>query len=76
MEDIVQDLVVRMSEDINDKLEYYVRNLAVPPIKGRLTEGKLRWRGIRMIIMDGGRKRWIEQRGKKISPTIELVIKL
>lgn len=38
----------------------------VPPIKGDLTAGKLKWRGIK-IYYDGKRFMWVTQRGKKIS---------
>jgi len=71
---IVQDTINSMVKDINDKMEFCVRNFALPPISGQLTKGKLRWRGIRLIIADNGNKRWIEQRGQKISPVFVLKV--
>jgi len=45
---------------------------AEPPIKGKITKGKIRWRGIKLIqqVTPKGYRTWLEQRGKRISPTI------
>ena len=52
--------------------EYALRNVAEPPVKGKITRGKIRWRGIRLVVKDsfGKHERWLEQRGKRISPVI------
>jgi hypothetical protein len=49
-----------------------LRIMAEPPIKGDITKGKVRWRGIRIVQHNDGfkYKKWLEQRGKQISPTI------
>ena len=49
-----------------------LRIMAEPPIKGEITKGKIRWRGIRIVQYNDGFKytKWLEQRGKQISPTI------
>jgi hypothetical protein len=50
-----------------------LRVMAEPPIKGEITKGKIQWRGIRMIVQhnDGFKyTKWLEQRGKQISPKI------
>lgn len=39
---------------------------AVPPIKGEITAGKVKWRGIKFY--EQGNYMWIAQRGKRISP--------
>ena len=46
--------------------------MAEPPIKGEITKGKVRWRGIRIVQQNDGFKytKWLEQRGKQISPKI------
>lgn len=46
--------------------------MAEPPIKGEITKGKVRWRGIRIVHQNDGFKytKWLEQRGKQISPKI------
>ncbi len=56
--------------------ETALRTVAQPPIKGEITKGKIQWRGIRLCTqMDGLTSyKWIEQRGKQISPKIYLEI--
>ena len=46
--------------------------IAEPPIKGKITKGKIKWRGIKIIQYNDGYKytKWLEQRGKQISPKI------
>lgn len=41
-----------------------------PPIKEPVTRGKLRWRGVNVVHQ--GSKRWVEQRGVKISGVFEV----
>jgi len=49
-----------------------LRTMAEPTIKGEITKGKIRWRGIRIVQQNDGFKytKWLEQRGKQISPKI------
>ena len=49
-----------------------LRVMAEPPIKGEITKGKVKWRGIRIVQYNDGFKytKWLEQRGKQISPKI------
>ena len=60
--------------EVNFIFERVVRTKAVPPIKGEITSGKLRWRGIRLKEYNSPIRtsRWIEQRGEKIGPTVEI----
>ncbi len=55
-----------------------LRTMAVPPIKGEITKGKLTWRGIRLIRQQVGfdSYSWLEQRGKQISPKFHIEAKL
>jgi len=56
---------------------------SVPPIKGKITIGKLRWRGLKLVTKMGEDHSsctyHLEQRGKKISPSytfsVEVVFK-
>ena len=52
----VDELNRGIRRDIEDRLEYALRHLVAPPIKGEITRGKIRWRGISMthIIIDDG----------------------
>jgi len=55
-----------------------LRVMAEPPIKGEITKGKIRWRGIRLIRQQVGPDSysWLEQRGKQISPKFHIEAKL
>lgn len=55
-----------------------LRVMAEPPIKGEITKGKIRWRGIRLIRQQVGLDSysWLEQRGKQISPKFHIEAKL
>lgn len=46
-----------------------IRENATPPIKGEITKGKMRWRGIRCVTQQGSGASWLEQRGRKITET-------
>lgn len=68
-------LIEKQVKSQNDFLESEIRKNAIPPIKGELTKGKVRWRGLRMIqrnnYTDGSTEMWIEQRGKRITPVVK-----
>lgn len=55
-----------------------LRAMAEPPIKGEITKGKIRWRGIRLIRQQIGLDSysWLEQRGKQISPKFHIKAEL
>lgn len=67
---------IRIQSEI---LENYVRLNAIPKIKGKLTKGKMRWRGLQIIAKfctnSGFNEIWIEQRGKRITPIINTGIR-
>lgn len=42
----------------------------IPPIKGEITKGKLKWRGVKIIVQNG--KKYLIQRGKIISDIYEI----
>jgi hypothetical protein len=60
---------INSEEDI---LINYLRESASPKIKGEITYGKIKWRGISFHQQIDGFNRitWIEQRGKVISPKV------
>lgn len=52
-----------------------LRENAVPPVKGNITYGKIKWRGIKLMQTmspDGNYERFLTQRGKLISPVIRM----
>ena len=56
----------------NEIFEKSLRENAEPKVKGEITKGKIKWRGIRIIQQNKFLKsaKWLEQRGKQISPKI------
>lgn len=74
--EIVNQLQKRMLSSIDDWLIIQCRKHVKPPIKGELTKGKLRWRGVQgvcEIIDSHTNKHYLLQRGNKIGD--ELIIK-
>jgi hypothetical protein len=69
---ITTDLFKIQLEFQNKIFEKALRNNAIPPVKGEITKGKLKWRGLRLIHQQKGLDyySWIEQRGKQISPKV------
>lgn len=65
-EEIGQKLSNEIRKSINDLFEKTVRENSYPPIKGEITKGKLKWRGIKLCqkrtTLDR-MEQWIEQRG-------------
>lgn len=55
-----------------------LRTMAEPPIKGEITKGKVKWRGIRIVQYNDGLKciKWLEQKGKQISPKIIFTVSI
>ncbi len=61
-----------MVKQENDLLKKYLIENALPKIKEPITKGKLKHRGIKLIIKSDGIRtiKWIEQRGVIISSKI------
>lgn len=78
MDEIVSDIIRDLSSKQDKIFEEYIRLLATPKIKGEITKGKLKWRGIKMCTYNGLGKTetWIEQRGVQISPKVSFNVKL
>ena len=56
----------------NEVFELAVRTNAVPPIKGDITIGKIRWRGIYLVQCPKRNEQYLMQRGKQISETLKM----
>lgn len=71
---IINRLVEDSMKKENDFFMNHLINNAIPKIKGDITEGKLKWRGIKMVIQKDGLNtvKWIEQRGNIISPKYQI----
>ena len=70
MEELIKNLIVKRNKQLCEIYESYLRTLAIPPIKGDITKGKLSWRGITRVVHINPQKEWLEQRGKRITPII------
>jgi curli biogenesis system outer membrane secretion channel CsgG len=70
--DVISRFFVEQMKKENEIFEKALRENAEPKVTGEITKGKIRWRGIRIVQQNELLKsiKWIEQRGKKISPNI------
>ena len=70
--DVISRFISEQQKKEEEIFTYALRTMAEPPIKGEITKGKVRWRGIRIVQQNDGFKytKWLEQRGKQISPKI------
>lgn len=71
MEQYVVILAEKVSKQIDEYFEPYIRKTGV---KGDITKGKLKWRGIKLHIYNGNNYRCYQliQRGVKISPRLKV----
>lgn len=58
---------------VEKEIEHALRNNAVPPVKGEITQGKIKWRGIELIVEQLTQDTWVEQRGVQISNKVRLM---
>ena len=75
---VTQNLVDEIRKQEDELFEFCLRTMANPPIKGEITKGKLKWRGIKLIRTHVGfdSYSWLEQRGEQISPKFHIEAKL
>lgn len=60
---------------INEEVETWIglhRTIMNPPIRGEITPGKLKWRGIK--VKNDGDLYWLEQRGKRFGSLLEIKV--
>jgi len=70
--DVISRFISEQQKKEEEVFTSALRIMAEPPIKGEITKGKVRWRGIRIVQYNDGftYTKWLEQRGKQISPKI------
>jgi len=75
---VTQRFISEVKKQEEELFTTALRTMAEPPIKGEITKGKIRWRGIRLIRQQVGLDSysWLEQRGKQISPKFHIEAKL
>ena len=74
-EQINNKIISEYTEKINSFIETQVREHSTPPIKGEITKGKIKWRGITQqtfILPNGAREIVIMQRGKQIGGSLKI----
>ena len=74
IDDLIKRSVDMYVKNFDYELEQILRTYAVPPIKGKITKGKIAWRGIHLCEKHQGWDyiAWVEQKGKQIGPTFVL----
>lgn len=72
LEEIANNAIRKRLEKEEKIFRTALRIMAEPPIRGEITTGKIRWRGIRVIVQIEGLKqtKWLDQRGRRISPKL------
>lgn len=67
---LINDCIGEHVKKERDAFEKCLIDNSHPKITGQITKAKLRWRGICIIVEKIGfnTTKWIEQRGKQISP--------
>lgn len=73
---LIESLIIEVYKAKAKMFEDTVRYLVEPPIKGEITKGKLKWRGITQCETQDHSQYWIAQRGKRISPILEISFKM
>lgn len=46
-----EEILTKQRKNLESRIEYALRHFVYPPIKGEITRGKLRWRGIKLCII-------------------------
>ena len=70
--DVISRFISEQQKKEEEIFTSALKIMAEPPIKGEITKGKVKWRGIRIVQYNDDFKytKWLEQRGKQISPKI------
>lgn len=63
MEDIQTEIINQILIQQDKFIENILRNHVNPPIKGEITKGKIKWRGLEIVNDMNHSKLWIKQRG-------------
>lgn len=62
-EKLQKDLIEQINKQIDSFIENILRNHVHPQIKGDITKGKIKWRGIKINHDQFNSKVWLTQRG-------------
>ena len=70
----IERVLSERRKQIDAALEYACRYLVSPPIKGEITRGKIRWRGLRLVYRPSELK--IDRDGDKMNFSYEQKVEL
>ena len=59
-----------LEQAITEWIQKELNDKCVPPIKGKITKGKIKWRGLKIVCTVDGK--YISQRNNRISPIFSL----
>ena len=73
--EIISEQLQKYHKQREEVFEFSLRNTCKPPIKGEITKGKIKWRGIVHYTQYNNNfisTEWLSQRGIQISPKLSL----
>jgi hypothetical protein len=70
-----EEFINRILKAQDEFIEHVLRNHVTPPIKGEITRGKIKWRGLEILNDIQSSKLWIRQRGVDIHICFDYSIK-
>ena len=68
LEEVTSKFIENACSKENELIEYLLRNKVTPVIKGEITKGKVKWRGLRLASFSNGGSvtKYLMQREKQI----------
>jgi hypothetical protein len=69
---LIAQVVSSLIAEQDRVLRQIITDHAEPPIRGEITKGKLRVRGIKVVFVKGEPIAWVEQRGVQIGPRVNI----
>lgn len=72
IEELTKPLIQAWVHKREEVIDFICRNMVKPPIKGEITAGKIKHRGLEVKLFDNGRVFYMEQRGVKVSPVFDV----
>ena len=72
----INEAIANIDKQREEFIEKHLRLNAMPIIKGAITRGKLKWRGIKYAECVDTNEFWILQRGKQISPKLKSIVEV
>lgn len=71
----VKEFSFELPENVTKYLEFILKKEVNPPIKGKITNNKIKYRGLSVCMVhnnDSTNTLWVEQRGVRVGPIITI----